>query len=253
VEVRLRNVVVARGDTTVLHGIDLDLGDGVTVLLGPNGAGKSTLIGALVGLLALDDGALEFDAGDRSARGRAALRAKIGYVPQEIALPAGAALGDVVAYAAWLQRVPRRERHARVVNALEAVRLGDLARKPVNRLSGGMRRRAMLACAIVHRPALLVCDEPTAGLDPEEQHAFRALVAEQGQQRTVLVCTHVLDEAAAIADLLVVLVEGRVRFSGQLDELIATVADGQVDRGDRVRGLERAYLRLVHGDGERVS
>jgi len=253
VEVRLRNAVVARGGTTVLHDVDLDLHDGVTVLLGPNGAGKSTLISALVGLLALEDGTLEFDGDHATARRGRALRAAIGYVPQEIALPAGVALGEVVAYAAWLQRVPRRERTGHVAAALDAVRLGDRAREPVNRLSGGMRRRAMLACAIVHRPALLVCDEPTAGLDPEEQVAFRALVAQQGRQRTVLVCTHVLDEAAAIADVLVVLVDGRVRFSGPLDDLVATLAKGKIDEGDRVRGLERAYLRLVHGDVERVS
>ncbi|MGH2841789.1 MAG: ATP-binding cassette domain-containing protein, partial [Solirubrobacteraceae bacterium] len=179
-EVRVRNVTVVRGGATVLHGVDLHLGRGVTVLLGPNGAGKSTLIGALVGLIALDGGSLEFYGDDGSAGGDRALRAQIGYVPQEISLPAGVALADVVAYAAWLQRVPGRDGPERVAAALAAVRLTDVAGKPVNRLSGGMRRRAMLACAIVHHPALLVCDEPTAGLDPEEQSAFRALVREQG-------------------------------------------------------------------------
>ncbi len=126
-------------------------GRGVTVLLGPNGAGKSTLICALVGLLALEVGSLEFD-GAGTARRNGALRELIGYVPQEISLPAGAALRDVVAYAAWLQRIGRRERDDRVAAALAAVRLSEQARTPVGRLSGGMRRRAMLACAIVHGP-----------------------------------------------------------------------------------------------------
>ncbi len=148
--------------------------------------------------------------------------------------------------------MPRRERDARVGAALDAVRLGDRARTPVNRLSGGMRRRAMLACAVVHEPALLVCDEPTAGLDPEEQQAFRALMKEQGQRRTVLVCTHVLDEAAAIADVLVVLVGGRVRFRGALANLLAAQTDGTLDGEGRVRELERAYVHLVHGEPERA-
>lgn len=248
-DVRLRNAVVSRGGTTVLRDIDLELAGGVTVLLGPNGAGKSTLIEALVGLIALDDGTLDFAGATNGSR---SLRAQIGYVPQEIALPSGVALADVVSYAAWLQRVGRRELADRTADALEAVRLGDRARTRVDRLSGGMRRRAMLACAIVHGPALLVCDEPTAGLDPEEQQAFRALVAEQGRERTVLVCTHVLDEAAAIADLLAVLVGGKIRFRGTLDELLATVADGDHPPEDRVRELERAYLRIVHGDAAHV-
>jgi ABC-2 type transport system ATP-binding protein len=245
VEVRLRNAVVERGGTTVLRGVDLNLDRGVTVLLGPNGAGKSTLIGALVGLLELASGSLEF-----AGAGDGELRALIGYVPQEIALPEGAALRDVVSYAAWLQRIGQRERTERVAAALAAVRLTDQARTQVNRLSGGMRRRAMLACAIVHGPALLVCDEPTAGLDPEEQRAFRELVREQGRERTLLVCTHVLDEARAIADVVTVLVDGEVRFRGSLDDLVATGPDPAGESEDRVQGIEAAYLRLVHSGAE---
>ncbi len=88
-------------------------------------------------------------------------------------------------------------------------------------------------------------------MDPEEQGAFRALVREQGLQRTLLVCTHVLDEAQAIADTVAVLVAGEIRFRGTLDELLATAADAI--EGDRVRGIELAYLRLVHGAADRVS
>ena len=146
-----------------------------------------------------------------------------------------------MAYAAWLQRVPGSERAAAVVAALAAMRLSERARTPVHRLSGGMRRRALLACAIVHRPQLLVLDEPTTGLDPEEQRAFRALVRGQGERRIVLVSTHILDEAAEVADTLVVLRAGDVVFAGPLEQLVGGAQD-------RTRALEAAYLRLVgHG------
>src|SRR4051794_13347553 len=173
--VKLSDVSVNRGRAEVLHDVDLELGTGVTVLLGPNGAGKTTLLSALVGLLALRRGQIEFVAAGGAPLPEADVRRSLGFVPQEGTLPRGAALADVVEYAAWLQRVPVGERERAVADGLAAMRLSDRADWPVNRLSGGMRRRALLACAIVHRPALLVCDEPAVGLDPAEQRAFREL------------------------------------------------------------------------------
>ena len=237
--VTLTDVSVKRGREPVLHGIDLELHPGVTVLLGPNGAGKTTLLSALVGLLEVSEGRMEFGLDGAS------VRRTLGYVPQEGSLPRGAALADVVGYAAWLQRVPRGRRDAAVAEALAAMRLGDRARTPVHKLSGGMRRRALLACAIVHRPELLVLDEPTVGLDPEEQGEFRRLVREQGADRIVLLSTHILDEAAEVADQLVLVARGQVAYAGTLDALLADLpqAAGQ----DRTRALELAYLHHVGG------
>jgi ABC-type multidrug transport system ATPase subunit len=250
VRVNLTNVSVARGRTEVLHDVTLELGSGVTVLLGPNGAGKTTLLSALVGLLPLRGGQIEFRSQAGAALGGRELRRHVGFVPQAGTLPRGAALADVVAYAAWLQRVPSSERAGAVANALAAMRLSDRARTAVQRLSGGMQRRGLLACAIVHRPALLVCDEPAVGLDPEEQQAFRRLVREQGEHRTVLLSTHILDEAAAVADTLIVLADGRIQFAGPASALIESVDDESV-AAERTRKLEVAYLRLASGAGER--
>jgi ABC-type multidrug transport system ATPase subunit len=247
VRVKLSNVSVARGRTEVLLDVDLELGAGVTVLLGPNGAGKTTLLSALVGLLPVKHGRIEFLSDGGEPVPGADVRRSLGFVPQEGTLPRGAALADVVAYAAWLQRVPAGRREAAVAEALDAMRLTDRARSPVNRLSGGMRRRGLLACAIVHKPALLICDEPAVGLDPAEQHAFRALVREQGEHRTVLLSTHILDEAAEVADTLVVLAEGRIRFAGQAGELIQS--GDEPAPVERTRALEEAYMRLA-GAGE---
>jgi ABC-2 type transport system ATP-binding protein len=235
VQVALHDVSVRRGRDVILHGVDLELRPGVTVLLGPNGAGKTTLLSALVGLLEVSHGRLEFGLDGQD------VRRSLGFVPQEGTLPRGAALADVVGYAAWLQRVPRAQREEAVGAALAAMRLGDRARTPVHKLSGGMRRRALLACAIVHRPELLVLDEPTVGLDPEEQSEFRRLVREQGDDRIVVLSTHILDEAAEVADELVLLVAGRIAYAGPLDDLLADLpgAEGM----DRTRALELAYLR----------
>jgi ABC-2 type transport system ATP-binding protein len=236
---RLTNVSVSRGRTRVLHDVDLEIGRGVTVLLGPNGAGKSTLFGALVGLLPVESGELGFADDEGAALARAAARRRLGYMPQDGELPRGVPLERVVEYAAWLQRVPGSERSPAVADALTAVRLADRARTPVQQLSGGMRRRALLACALVHRPALMVLDEPAAGLDPAEQHAFRELLREQASERTILMSTHILGEAAAVADELVVLVEGRIRFAGPARDLVPGAG---APAGEE---LERAYLELA--------
>ena len=240
--VELDHLAVDRSRQAVLHDVSVGFGTGVTVLLGPNGAGKSTLLGALVGLVPVRSGTIRFTASSGEVLDDRRVRRSLGYVPKEAPLPDVVALQDVVEYAAWLQRVPSSERAGAAGQALAAVRLADRAGTPVNRLSGGMRRRALLACAVVHEPDLLICDEPTVGLDPEEQHAFRTLVREQGERRAVVLSTHILDEASAVADELVVLAEGRIAFTGGLDDFVARAPD---QGGDRVQTLEQAYLQVV--------
>jgi ABC-2 type transport system ATP-binding protein len=229
----------ARGRKRVLHDVDLDVGPGVNVLLGPNGAGKSTLFAALVGLLPVQSGTLGFVADDGSPVDRKTARRSLGYMPQEGSVPRGVALERIVGYAAWLHRVPSAERHDAVAEALRATRLTEQAGTPAQHLSGGMKRRAQLACALVHRPALMVLDEPAVGLDPAEQHAFRELLREQAVERTVLLSTHILDEAAAVADVLLVLVEGTIRFAGPAADLVRGAGEAGT------RELERAYLELA--------
>lgn len=228
-EITVTGLSVVRARTRVLRDVNFVLERGVTVVLGPNGAGKTSLFRVLVGL-------------DRAAAGtiaRSESGGRLGFVPQDVELPPGVALADAVLYAAWLQRVPRAERGRAVAAALEATRLQARSRERCDRLSGGMRRRAALACALVHEPDVLVLDEPAVGLDPAEQEAFRELVREQGARAAVVMSTHVLEEAAAVADRLIVLAGGIVAYSGNVEGLGADADQVGVDR------LRAGYLRLV--------
>lgn len=227
-ELQLTEVAIARRRRRILDDVTLTMGRGVTVVLGPNGAGKTSLFRVIVGL-------------DRPAAGtvRYAAGTRLGFVPQELELPASAPVGDTLAYAAWLQRVGRRDRDAAVTRALEAVRLVDRRNERCDRLSGGMRRRVALGCALVHDPGVLVLDEPSVGLDPAEQEAFRQLVRAQGETRAVVLSTHVLDEAAAVADRVVVLAQGRVAYAGALDGLASGAHGSDVER------LRTGYLALA--------
>ena len=196
----------------MLRGVDLRLGTGVTGLLGPNGAGKTTLMRVLATVLAPDAGTvrlLERDPGD--ARERAEIRRRLGYMPQEPGFQPRFTAFEYVDYVAILkEHTVRRERHDEVRRVLELVGLGDVAGKRTRALSGGMRRRLALAQALLGDPRLLILDEPTAGLDPEQRLRFRDLISQLGEDRTILVSTHQTEDVAALCPQVVVLAEGAV-------------------------------------------
>jgi len=212
------------GDREVLRGVSLAVGPGEIVgLLGPNGAGKSTLFSILAGLLAPAAGRFRLD-GREIAAGARALRAAAGIVFQAPGLDGKLTAEENLRLAAALHRVPRAAARTAVARLLDSAGLADRAREPVERLSGGMRRRIELARALVHRPALLVMDEPTTGLDAG---AFRAFWAEVERLRrteglTVVLTTHRPDEAER-CDRLAVLAGGAIVAEGTPEELRARV------------------------------
>jgi ABC-2 type transport system ATP-binding protein len=257
----LRDVAARRGGREVLRGVSLEVAPGeVFGLLGPNGAGKSTLFAILAGLLRPTSGAFQLD-GRAVAPGARALRASAGIVFQEPGLDGKLTAEENLRLAAALHRVPRGVARERTARLLADAGLADRAREPVERLSGGMRRRLELARALVHAPALLVMDEPTAGLDAA---AFRAFWAEIGALRrergtTVLLTTHRPDEAER-CDRLAVLARGTIVACETPDALRARVAgDVIVVDGDDREGLAReleARLGLpaaVRADGVHVE
>ncbi|TCO60739.1 ATP-binding cassette domain-containing protein [Actinocrispum wychmicini] len=227
--VRVTGLVKRHGRRLVLDGLDLSIGTGVTGLLGPNGAGKSTLLRCLATTLAPDTGSIRALGLDPARRDeRTELRRRLGYLPQEPGPYPHFTAFDLVDYVAILKDMTdRRSRHREVRRVLAEVDLTDRAATRVRRLSGGMRRRLALAQALLGAPELLVLDEPTVGLDPEQRMRFRALVSRLGESRTVLLSTHQTEDVAALCERVVVLAGGRVAFDGTPAEL-AAVAAGHV-------------------------
>ncbi|TWD80808.1 ABC-2 type transport system ATP-binding protein [Kribbella amoyensis] len=227
--VALAGIHVRFGRTVALDDVSVQLERGVTGLLGPNGAGKTTLLRVLATALAPDSGtvrAFGTDAGDSA--GRLALRRRLGYAPQEPGLHPRFTAFEFVDYVAILcEQVDRRARHAEVRRVLHEVGLDDRRSARIKTLSGGMRRRVALAAALIGNPDLLVLDEPTVGLDPEQRLRFRELIASLGQQRTVLLSTHQTEDVQALCNRVVVMHGGRVRFDGTPAGLVE-VAQGRV-------------------------
>jgi ABC-2 type transport system ATP-binding protein len=235
------------GRTRALGGLSLDLGPGVTGLLGPNGAGKTTLLRVLATVLAPDRGSvslLGLDPADPAERTE--VRRRLGYLPQDVGAYPSFSVREFVDYVAVLkEHTDRGTRRREVDRALELVDLTDKAYTKVRTLSGGMRRRLGLACALIGRPELLVLDEPAVGLDPEQRLRFRELVSSQ-PSRTVVLSTHQTEDVAALCHHVVVMDAGRVLFRGSPAELAASAA-GRVWRSDaREPG---ASLAWIAGDG----
>jgi ABC-2 type transport system ATP-binding protein len=217
------------GRLRAVDALDFTTTTGVTGLLGPNGAGKTTLLRMLATVTAYDEGSLRILGQDpRDAAGRLAIRRSLGYLPQDAGFHRGFTAFEAIDYIAVLkEHVSPRSRHDEVRRVLDLVGLNDVATKKVRALSGGMRRRLALAQALLGHPDLLVLDEPTVGLDPEQRIRFRDLVSEAGSGRTVLLSTHQTEDVAAVCSHVVVMNKGRHLFGGSVAELTA-VADSRV-------------------------
>jgi ABC-2 type transport system ATP-binding protein len=233
-------LVKAYGRHRALDELDLSTTTGVTGLLGPNGAGKTTLLRILATVLSPDEGSLRVLGRDPfTAEGRRGIRRRLGYLPQDAGFHRGFTAFEAVDYIAVLkEHTQTGDRHEEVRRVLRLVGLDDVATKKVRALSGGMRQRLGLAQALLGRPELLVLDEPTVGLDPEQRMRFRDLVSEAGHGRTVVLSTHQTEDVAAVCSSVVVMHRGRVLFIGSVDAL-ARQATGRVwvDSGRDPRAL----------------
>jgi ABC-2 type transport system ATP-binding protein len=227
--VRAAQLSLRYGRTYALADVAFTLGDGVTGLLGPNGAGKTTLLRIVATALAPDRGDLTVLGADpRTESGRLAVRRRLGYLPQDPGFHPSFTAFEFVDYVAILKELTdRRARHEEVRRVLAAVGLQDQRGKRIRALSGGMRQRVALAAALVGDPDLLVLDEPTVGLDPEQRLRFREVIAELGEGRSVLLSTHQTEEVMALCQRVIVLDRGEVRFEGTPADL-AALAHGRV-------------------------
>jgi ABC-2 type transport system ATP-binding protein len=244
VDLTMRYAAVTAGP--VLDGVSFEARPGeVLGFLGPNGAGKTTAMRILTGFLRPVRGRVEVCGRDLDEDPKAG-RACIGYLPESVPLYPELRVIEYLRYRAALKSVPRRERAARIDEAAAQVGIAGELRRPIGQLSKGYRQRVGLADALVHRPEVLILDEPTDGLDPNQRRDLLALVKELGRTRTVLLSTHILPEVSSVCSRVVILDRGRIVTEGRPDELVRPHASVRVVVRGEAAALEAA-LRAVDG------
>ncbi|GIX22713.1 MAG: ABC transporter ATP-binding protein [Gammaproteobacteria bacterium] len=233
------------GDFTAVKDVSFDIGHGEIVgLLGHNGAGKTTIMKMLTGYLEPTDGRIEIDGID-IGEDREAVQQRIGYLPENCPLYPEMTVVEFLEYAAALHDVPENERPGRIREAIRLTELEDKALAPIATLSRGYRQRTGVAQAILHRPKILILDEPTNGLDPTQILHMRDLIRTLAKDATVILSTHILQEVQAVCERVMIIRDGRLALDARMDAL------GRYPRwvvvSDAEGGALEAALRAVPG------
>ncbi len=214
-----------RAHTVALDHLSLTIEMGMFGLLGPNGAGKTTLMRVLATLLQPTSGAAyvgDWKVDDRHQKWN--IRAQLGYLPQEIQMYDTLSAHEFLAFVAALKRIPAEERDEQIGRMLELTGLSDVAGRKIRAYSGGMKRRLGVAQALIGNPKIVIVDEPTAGLDPQERVRFRNLLVELARDRLVLLSSHITEDIAQTCSRLAVLDHGQLRFHGNIRTLLQATA-----------------------------
>lgn len=236
-EIIIKDLQKDYGTKKALKGIHLQIEKGMFGLLGPNGAGKTTLMRILATLLPPTAG--EVSVGGVSIRERELIRAKTGYLPQEFAFYPHLTVYEVMDYLAILAGIhDRQQRRVQIVERLQQVNLWDQRKTKARALSGGMKRRLGIAQALLNDPEVIIVDEPTAGLDPEERVRFRNLLSDFAVKRTVILSTHIVGDIEFACEKVAILDRGTILYQGKVKELI--------DRAD-------GFVWTVQADREEVN
>jgi ABC-2 type transport system ATP-binding protein len=206
-----------------LRGVELNLGPGVLGLLGPNGAGKSTLMRILATITKPSAGKVLWNSAD-IARNPDGLRDVLGYLPQDFGVYPNLSAVEFLEYLAAVKGIGAVAARRRIAELLELVNLTDAAKRPLGGYSGGMRQRVGIAQALLNDPQLLIVDEPTAGLDPEERVRFRNLLSELSGERIVILSTHIVSDVEAVATSIAILAHGQLLAHGAPEAMLASVA-----------------------------
>jgi ABC-2 type transport system ATP-binding protein len=238
--------------TRALDGVSLAIPRGMYGLLGPNGAGKSTLMRCVASLQAPSSGSIRFD-GDAGPIDVVAeperLRAVLGYLPQDFGVYPRVSALDMLDHLAVLKGLSNaRQRRETVERLLAQVNLWEVRKKAIAGFSGGMRQRFGIAQALIGNPQLIIVDEPTAGLDPEERNRFNNLLAEIGEQVVVILSTHIVDDVADLCSRMAIIAGGRIVREGVPHELMRAL-QGRVWR----RVIERDQLEAYKARMEVIS
>ena len=246
-----------RGHVSALQDISLGIEPGVLGLVGPNGAGKSTLMRILATITRPTSGTVTWQ-GDDIARFPDRLRAVLGYLPQDFGIYPHLTPGEFLQYMAAIKGLSSRAAGRRIDELLAVLNLADVRRRPLGTFSGGMRQRVGIAQALLNDPEVLIVDEPTAGLDPEERVRFRNLLSELSGARIVILSTHIVSDVEAVATHIAILKQGRLVQCGTPEELLAGVTgkvwEWQVP-GAELAGLKERCListTVRHAEGVEV-
>lgn len=228
-EIAIQNVSkVYRGKVTALQDINLMIGPGMFGVLGPNGAGKTTLIRILATLVHPTSGwATVAQYRTDKLPDKQVIRSMLGYLPQELALYGDLSAYEFLEFIAALKEIPVREQRRRISEVLDLTGLTEVAKRRLKTYSGGMKRRVGIAQALLGDPALLIVDEPTVGLDPQERVRFRNLLTTLAHDRIVILSTHIIEDVAQTCPQLAILHHGTLLFDGTVNALIQ-MAQGKV-------------------------
>ena len=235
--IKVRNVTKRFGSTVAVNNVSFDVRKGEVVgFLGPNGSGKTTTMRLITSYYTPDSGTITVDGVDNQVQD-VVTRQKIGYLPENNPLYGDMLVHEYLEFIADLRGVPSQDKRANMDQAVEEASIAEVYYRPVSQCSKGYKQRVGLAQALLHRPDILIMDEPTEGLDPNQRVPIREVIRSSGKDRTVLLSTHVLQEVQPTCDRIMIISKGRIVAQGTVEDLQA-------------QAKEDAYIDLeVEGDG----
>lgn len=236
------------GKKEILKGISYEFNNGVYGLLGPNGAGKTTLLRCILNLYHTEKGMVILD----EAGGDTSLQGRMGYLPQKSGVFPGLTVEEQLMYFANVKNIPKEQWEEEITRVLELVHLSEVRKVKGRKLSGGMARRVGIAQALLNHPVLVIFDEPTTGLDPEERIRFKHIVRELHKESIVILSTHIVEDIEAVCDEIIILNQGNILASGS-QEIISKLAENKVYELTESQRIPGDYVeKELEVDGEMV-
>ena len=236
------------GKKEILKGISYEFNNGVYGLLGPNGAGKTTLLRCILNLYYTEKGMVILD----EAGGDTSLQGRMGYLPQKSGVFPGLTVEEQLMYFANVKNIPKEQWEEEITRVLELVHLSEVRKVKGRKPSGGMARRVGIAQALLNHPVLVIFDEPTTGLDPEERIRFKHIVRELHKESVVILSTHIVEDIEAVCDEIIILNQGNILASGS-QEIISKLAENKVYELTESQRIPEDYVeKELEVDGEMV-
>ena len=246
-ELRIEGLTKQYGQKKALDAFSVTFTEGLYGILGANGEGKSTLMNLITDNISRTSGEILFDGTDILKLGKA-FRTKVGYMPQQQGFYEQFSGRAFLHYMAELKEIPRKQAKVQVEELLKLVNLDGDAHRKVGGYSGGMKQRLLLAQALLGDPSILILDEPTAGLDPKERIRLRNYIADLGQNKIVLLATHIVSDIETIAGQVVLMQDGKLVRQGSVEELLEEMKEKQVTPIGGNLSLEDVYLYYLGGE-----